>query len=174
MPLWHTHIHTYMQKSMREHNAHLTQYPHVLSTKKKTFSTLCSLIMDVQFSLKKKKMKWKREGFMQIKSLLVLLLLELLQQSHLCWADCQVTVCDTGGKKKCRGGGLRVVRQTTHQQANSSLVFSSVFIASRANWSVLYCYWEQREKHRQVREDKERQMRGSEKEAKTKTARNGL
>lgn len=56
---------------------------------------------------KKKKFQWEREDFIKIKSLLVLLLLELLQQSHLCWADCQVTVCDTGGegKKKASGEG---------------------------------------------------------------------
>lgn len=88
----------------------------------------------------------------------MLLLLEWPQQSHLCWADCQLTVCDTGESRSVRGG-LRVVRQTTHQQANSSLMFSSVFIASRANWSALHCYWEQREKHKKekTREIDERQ-----------------
>lgn len=47
------------------------------------------------------------------------------------------------------------MRQTTHKQANSSLMFSSVFIAARANWSVLYCYRELRV--RKTRK-KERQM----------------
>lgn len=54
----------------------------------------------------------KREDFKKI-SLLVLLLPELLQQSHLCRADCQVTACDTGERTGVRGG-LRVVRQKTH------------------------------------------------------------
>lgn len=61
---------------------------------------------------KKKKIEMKREDFKKI-SLLVLLLPELLQQSHLCRADCQVTACDTGERTGVRGG-LRVVRQKTH------------------------------------------------------------
>lgn len=136
MPLWHRHTHaknTYRNTMHTSHNTLMC----FSSPKKEKENTLfpdngCSIYFN-----KKKKFKWEREDFIKIKSLLVLLLLELLQQSHLCWADCQ-------GERKSVRGELRVVRQRTHQPAILSLMFSSVFIASRTNWGALYCYWEQR------------------------------
>lgn len=146
MPLWHIHT---CKNECRDtmHTAHGMCFS--------PLSTHCSLIMDVQFSFTKK-FQWEKEDFIKIKSLLVLLLLELLQQSHLCSTDCQVTVCDTGERKECQGkAGGRTNKPIPHLCFHLSLLPVEQI-------GALHCYWEQREKHRQVTVDKERQMSGRE------------